>query len=1353
MLTTSSQVLLEKSTGFSVDEPDISFFTMNRTSVNEFLPASHLPPQMGETEDDEIDVARFSAMKRQQKDELDHLEHRHQAKQHEIEKQVAAELDKLFTHFQTGMQTLYTALHQTVNTTIDSQVKLRMQQERLKDEYAAQKRDAERRFHNDVSQLVMSTSQTRPVPGFLRAPNSTLPVGSPGVPTPNGDRKVSPAGHASPAAAPAARTPPVRRQVMSRPAPINPVPREFAVHEPHPYPTPQEPVQPHRKPVPSEPRSVEHRPTESHYFEPHPVEQRPSEQRPVEPRPIEPRPVEQRPVEPRSVEPRTVGQRTVEQRAVEHRQIEQRPLERRQVESRSVEQPPVEPRQMEQHRTGQPAVERRPAEQRPLEPRPEPPMNESRLAELSSAAEFRHAEARQAESRAAQPRHVEMRPVEPRENRHIEPRPAAQPVESTPLQHMVARPIHEETPSTKPQQSAAPQDPRLNGNNEERALKGSTTKRKAVESPQVDIGVASSKRPRTRDRLLDQAQDVPQSPVKRSPRARRSSQIGSQMRVERTIPFAELYQDGKAQFKHKIIEYKTGSGNWYIVRCDDHQVHFGFKNPVHGAAKHVHSPQHGNLEKKHDLAIEICGHRILDCNAELAELNNLEFERAVKEDKYQVFNMNLLTKEGRRRLTDGPQKDPPIDSSPTAAPSKIRPKLPPLQPRGDPVDHPRDCGFYEGFWQPTKQWYMLIVLPIRSDGSLREVGLKEKLQETGVMDKVPKCYRVDRVSLQVKGWQPAYMDGGPKATKREYPVMFFDNHQRCSVGWVCAEKLRPIDLDNPPDGTKKRGLALARDWFAKHMMHRKDWEDWKKLGPGEPPSSSSSASSPEWPSLRSAHTDEQSPIRDKSSGPGFGFGSSSEEASDDDDPDPMTMDIGPIPEAEDSNYVGAESGPDDSDVEMEETEEDVNDVIRPSRRTSQTSSFRPGSRREPAMESEKDDMEVTVAADQLDGGPPTPPTTDGGDQRDPPAADQTYLRKSAQAQAVAAVKEAASRSRASSEVPQNAHNMVREPGHSSRPPFADHSRSRSEDTSRAHGEGSLATQVNKLKEARMLWDLQGNVNTEQVVPRPESAGEDDPYKRFEAIKAQMNGLRSASAPVHEGSGTDSPFPPPPAPSALGKTASAQQSPSVPLMMSPRSQSTTSTPVQQSERGTPKIVIPGNSDRWQALRQMETPHASFVSMAPLSTTSSSQLHAPTPQLGTPIPDKGEFFDVSQFRDSARGMRWCRDGPSTSFLRLNTDPMRGWAETVGNSPLTAHIEPSKIARIDMGMPRGNQQKVQLMLKDGHEQMVVFEDNSTSGRKQTGALQARRFVSWVKKVNEKAQLHRYVSKSWSRHMMSSC
>lgn len=367
----------------------------------------------------------------------------------------------------------------------------------------------------------------------------------------------------------------------------------------------------------------------------------------------------------------------------------------------------------------------------------------------------------------------------------------------------------------------------------------SDLKRKAYDGPGSHIPAGTvikinnqSKRPRTSEKHIEAFQDPYQAHLKPSPRTPRSAQPIRESPIDRTIPFEEIYQDGKAQYKHKIFEHKAGSGNWYIVRCDEHQVHFGYGNPLHGAAKHVHSPQHGNLEKKHDLALQICGHRITGCNAELATLNNSVFERAVKEEGYVPFNMNLLTKEGRRRLHDGAEIH-------VKAEGHAKKKPPKLNINSDEANNIRDCDFYQGLWSPpgaNKKWYALIVLPILPDGSLEDVGLpQETLGQTDLMDKVPQCYRVDRNSLQIKEWKPSYKTGGDKVDRREYPVMYFDGVQKVSLGWLPAYKLKPLDLDNPPDDVDKRGLAAARAWFAHRMMHRKDWDDYKKFGPGQPP--------------------------------------------------------------------------------------------------------------------------------------------------------------------------------------------------------------------------------------------------------------------------------------------------------------------------------------------------------------------------------------------------------------------------------------------------------------------------------------------------------------------------------------
>lgn len=988
-------------------------------------------------------------------------------------------------------------------------------------------------------------------------------------------------------------------------------------------------------------------------------------------------------------------------------------------------------------------------------------------------------------------------------------------------------------------------------------------KRKAADSPATDAAASAVKRPRTRDRPFEQGQDGP-SPIKRSPRAHRPAQVvGMEKRVQRTISFAEVYQDGKAQFKHQIFEYKTGSGNWYIVKCDEHGVHFKFGNPVHGAAKHVHSPQHDMQPKTHDLAIEICGYLVTDCNAELAKLNNDEYQRAVAEDGYEPYNRNLLTKEGRQR-TDNHKKQPKtereggeihVNGDVTSSKQiKARDSKPALN-----ITKPKDCQFYQGLWQSNKKWYSLVVLPIRPDGSLREVGLKERFQELPLMQTVPKCYRVDRVSLQIKGWQPAYEDGEAKAKKREYPVMFFDRTP-WSLGWLPAQKLQELDLDNPPESVDISGLRKAREWFAVKMNNRASWDELKRLGPGEPLSATPEGEADwigrfphHWPagcgacadsdprdvgdqglSLRSAaKSEDKSPtFFDKQYGKSPGHrdsprsGDDSDGDSDDDDEDPMKMDIGPIPDpgAGDSNWVEGGSGSESHDSDM-----DVDDDT-------------------PAKKSEDSPKITSVEAAVAPTGETKPSEEPSNGSNGAPdqaglssiLSEHERVRKSAQtaqAKAAAAVREAASRSRAASEVPDDSPRPPPasiEPKPSAlaradtdaaprvqRPSLADHQRSRSDGTfpEQQAGGGLAAPGVGRPPEGRKHSNLQNILNPAGARGPADGQSENgiDSYKRFDALMAQMSGgggaggdagapLRPASVPVqtngHNGHSNghsnghhnhNHHFQPPAAQQARHADAAPQHSPSLshilsppmqsPLMGPPRSASTTPVP-DGSGRSTPTIMIPGNSaDRWQAVRAASfghpaqhnsTPRASFTQghaaadgqqkqpagpqqhqqqpAAAASSTPTAVVPPAREETTTPVsaggPERKEIFDVSQFRDSGRGVRWSRSSsPTAGYLRLATDPVRGVAEPLGTtSPDEASeaaavlppagIEPAKVSRIELETDR-DRQWVQLVLKDRSEQAVAFETNSASGRLLNAKIQGRRFVSWVRKWNPEAEV----------------
>lgn len=910
-------------------------------------------------------------------------------------------------------------------------------------------------------------------------------------------------------------------------------------------------------------------------------------------------------------------------------------------------------------------------------------------------------------------------------------------------------------------------------------------KRKAADSPAMDAANSALKRPRTRDRPFEQGQDEP-SPVKRSPRAHRPAQVppvGMEKRVQRTISFAEVYQDGKAQFKHQIFEYKAGSGNWYIVKCDEHGVHFKFGNPVHGAAKHVHSPQHDMQPKTHDLAIEICGYLVTDCNTELAKLNNDEYQRAVVQDGYEPYNRNLLTKEGRQR-TDNHKKQPKTEreggeihvNGDGAIPRQYKPRE---QKPATGITPIKDCHFYQGLWQSNKKWYSLVVLPIRPDGSLREVGLKERFQELPLMQTVPKCYRVDRISLMIKGWQPAYEDGEPKAKKREYPVMFFDRTP-WSLGWLPAQKLQELDLDNPPQGVDLSGLRKAREWFAVKMNNRASWDELKRLGPGEPLSATPEGEA-DWIgeqglSLRSADKpDDRSPtFFDKHHGksPGCrdspGSGDDSDDSSDEVEEDPMKMDIGPIPDpgAGDSNWVEG------SDSEM-----DIDEQPRPKRGSHDAKD-------EPTVEAKTNGTKTTEepAKEETDreASRKEEPRSEAG--LSSILSEHERVRKSAQtaqAKAAAAVREAASRSRAASEVADDGPKPsasepepkppapVRAdtdagPRPPQRPTLADHQRSRSDGTfpeQSGLAAPGMGTGMGKVGEGRKHSNLQNILNPAGMRgdgPHAPTENGLDSYKRFDALMAQMSNdttpMRPASVPVQTNGHH---FQPPAQAQPTKQMDAVHHSPSLshilsppmqsPLMAPPRSASTTPVP-DGSGRSTPTIMIPNGGDRWQAVRTSLGPAppgrtSSFTphdGQKPQPTTPTVTVRAETPVSGG--VERKEIFDVSQFRDSGRGVRWSRSSsPTAGYLRLATDPVRGVAEAV-DAPeaeaVPAGIEPAKVSRIELETDR-DRQWVQLVLKDRSEQALAFETNSASGRLLNAKIQGRRFVSWVRKWNPEAEL----------------
>lgn len=299
----------------------------------------------------------------------------------------------------------------------------------------------------------------------------------------------------------------------------------------------------------------------------------------------------------------------------------------------------------------------------------------------------------------------------------------------------------------------------------------------------------SSPRPMTPQRLSALDDNL------QTPKGTSTEMTGSQSVKE--ISFDEVYQDGKAKYKHMIQQWPAGSNKYYILRCDEHGVHFN-KNPLAGAAKHLASLQHGHQSKERSLAIKLLGIRITDCDHEKMERNNKVAGEAFDEG-YKALNVNMMSRAERRslgivpgspaaanfKLTGETSQDGSVGNlQATATPHGVRERAPssatypapsPTKP-GEAVLRPTPGELYLGWWAQEKKKYAVLLLPWLS-ADLRDAGLPGKTLESEGLTSigVPPCFRVEHG--RITGWSPGYEDGGHLEARRKFPVMYFDRTQ------------------------------------------------------------------------------------------------------------------------------------------------------------------------------------------------------------------------------------------------------------------------------------------------------------------------------------------------------------------------------------------------------------------------------------------------------------------------------------------------------------------------------------------------------------------------------------------------
>ncbi|EGO54287.1 hypothetical protein NEUTE1DRAFT_87492 [Neurospora tetrasperma FGSC 2508] len=342
--------------------------------------------------------------------------------------------------------------------------------------------------------------------------------------------------------------------------------------------------------------------------------------------------------------------------------------------------------------------------------------------------------------------------------------------------------------------------------------------------------------------------------------------------AKRSITFDEVYQEGNAKFKHIIVEYPPESGEFYILKCDDHGVHFG-ANPLAGAAKHLASKMHDHQSKNYSVAIDTLGFRVIGCNAELAQRNNTAVEEAAV-NGYKPVNLLQLSVGKRARYVEAnpefansfstpipslPLASPAAEALPpamapppsretatspamappssrdtsTPSPAKDRRKSSHIRTPSDRstrsavlIPNPKPASLYKGFWVQDKRHYPVMVLPVK-EADLSSVGLEKTLEDTKLLQTVPLCYKLDKTAGKIKfeGWAPGYEDGGPLVKLRQVPVMYFDRDM--SFGWLSIKDISAFDFDDP-------------DW-RQIPYFQKAVEHWESLNKAEAGTTASSA--------------------------------------------------------------------------------------------------------------------------------------------------------------------------------------------------------------------------------------------------------------------------------------------------------------------------------------------------------------------------------------------------------------------------------------------------------------------------------------------------------------------------------
>uniref|UniRef100_A0A0D2YFS1 Uncharacterized protein n=1 Tax=Fusarium oxysporum (strain Fo5176) TaxID=660025 RepID=A0A0D2YFS1_FUSOF len=109
------------------------------------------------------------------------------------------------------------------------------------------------------------------------------------------------------------------------------------------------------------------------------------------------------------------------------------------------------------------------------------------------------------------------------------------------------------------------------------------------------------------------------------------------------------------------------------------------------------------------------------------------------------------------------------------------------------ITNPDAGSIYLAFWEKSKDWFAVLLLPMQD---LESVGISGSIESLGLAEVLPRCYCNKQDGFS---WAEGFNDGEPLVMEREFPVMYFDGQDfpaKSAVGWVSARDLRQFDANN-----------------------------------------------------------------------------------------------------------------------------------------------------------------------------------------------------------------------------------------------------------------------------------------------------------------------------------------------------------------------------------------------------------------------------------------------------------------------------------------------------------------------------------------------------------------------------